>query len=306
MASYPRYLSLHETGELHRRSESALWELAQCSTCPRRCGVDRLRDERQACHIGRFARVASHFPHHGEEDCLRGKRGSGTVFFGRCNLHCVFCQNADISQRDAGQEMEPGQLAGVMLELQEAGCHNLNLVTPEHVVPQILEALPLAIDGGLRLPIVYNTSAYDSRRSLRLLDGIVDIYMPDLKFLDEGLAERYLHAPGYPEAARQALVDMHRQVGALQVDDDGLARQGVLVRHLVMPGHLEDTARIMRFLAEEVSPDTYVNIMGQYRPAWQVGESAYAEIDRPPTPDELLRAYDLAREAGLHRFDERR
>ncbi|MFH1567529.1 MAG: radical SAM protein [Gemmatimonadota bacterium] len=305
MRTYPAYLGLHDAGELRRRAETAVAGLASCRVCPWSCGVDRLQDQRQRCRSGRYARVSSYFPHLGEEDCLRGWRGSGTVFFAGCNLRCVFCQNAAISQSPAGPEVRPDQLAGIMVELQEAGCHNLNLVTPEHVVPQVLEALPLAVEEGLRLPIVYNTSAFDSLESLQLLDGVVDIYLPDLKLWGEAAAGRYLKAPGYPAAARAALVEMHRQVGDLETGPDGLARRGVLVRHLVMPGRLEDTARAMAFLGRELSADTYVNLMAQYRPAHEVGPGTYPEIDRPPSPEEMLQAYALAREAGLHRFDER-
>jgi putative pyruvate formate lyase activating enzyme len=217
----------------------------------------------------------------------------------------VFCQNFDISQEKAGQELTPPQLAETMMRLQAAGCHNINFVTPEHVVPQLLEALPLAVDAGLRLPIVYNTSAFDSPRSLELLDGVVDIYMPDFKYWFEGTAKRFTKSPSYPATARQAIRHMHRQVGDLQVDAAGPAVRGLLVRHLVMPEALDDARRIMRFLAEEVSTETYVNIMGQYRPAGKVGGDKYAEIDRCPSAAEIEAVYDAAREVGLHRFDER-
>ena len=267
--------------------------------------MNRLANKTAACHTGRYARVASYFPHRGEEDCLRGWRGSGTIFFSLCNLRCVFCQNFDSSQAPQGQEVSPARLAEMMLELQEQGCHNINFVTPEHVVPEILEALPLAVEDGLRLPLVYNTSAYDSLDSLRLLDGVVDIYMPDFKFWDPQLSLRYVKAKDYPEAARRAIQEMHRQVGELKLDENGLAKRGVLVRHLVMPGELAGTEAVLRFLSAEVSPDTYVNVMSQYYPAGRVDSSHFAEINRPITAKAYETALEHARRAGLWRFDER-
>ncbi|MGB3717552.1 MAG: radical SAM protein [Candidatus Promineifilaceae bacterium] len=302
----PAYMALYHTGELQERVEAAVAGLADCHICPRDCAIDRLSDETAVCKTGRYAAVSSYFPHFGEEDSLRGTRGSGTIFFSMCNLRCVFCQNYDISQTRAGAEMPPDSLAQIMLELQKVGCHNINFVTPEHVVPQVLEALALAIEGGLRLPIVYNTSAYDSHHSLQLLDGIVDIYMPDFKIWDPRLSLRYLKAKDYPQAARQALREMHRQVGVLKTDENGLARRGVLVRHLVMPGNVAGTAEIMRFLAEELSPDTFVNMMAQYHPAHRVLDQVYGEINRPVSNEEMQQAYDDAREAGIWRFDARR
>ncbi len=302
----PAYLALHRTGELRRRAEAALERLYECRVCPRNCGVNRMADKTAACKSGRYAAVASYFSHFGEEDCLRGWNGSGTIFFSWCNLRCVFCQNFDVSQEGIGRVTPPERLAAMMLELQAMGCHNINFVTPEHVVPQILEALVLAVEGGLRLPIVYNTSAYDSLDSLRLMDGVVDIYMPDFKMWDPRLSLRYLKAKDYPEAARRAIKEMHRQVGDLKFDEFGLARRGLLVRHLVMPGGVAGTAEIMRFLAEEVSRDTYVNLMDQYYPAGKVSEEKYGEINRRITSREYQEALRAAREAGLWRFDERR
>lgn len=304
-AHVPAYLRLYESGELQARVEQGLEALHRCMLCPWHCGIDRLRDERKVCRIGRYARVASYFPHFGEEDCLRGWRGSGTIFFGWCNLRCVFCQNHDISQRDAGFEAEPRQLASIMLQLQARGCHNINWVTPEHVVPQILEALPHAIEGGLRLPIVYNTSAFDSLTSLHLMEGIVDIYMPDFKYWSPEKAKRYLKTEKYPETARESIREMHRQVGDLTFDDQGLARRGLLVRHLVMPGAVEETRAIMRFLADEISPHTYVNIMAQYHPDGKVDRLHYTELNRRITPIEYEQAFEAARQAGLYRFDSR-
>lgn len=299
----PACLALHRSGELAERARRAVEGLEQCTACPRRCGADRLADEPGTCRVGRHAIVSSHFPHHGEEDCLRGRRGSGTIFFSMCNLACVFCQNWEISHAGEGRAVEAAGLAAMMLELQGAGCHNINFVTPEHVVPQVLEALPLAVAQGLRLPLVYNTSGYDALDSLRLLDCVVDVYMPDFKMWDPQAAERYLGAADYPEAARRALKEMHRQVGPLVLDEHGLARRGVLVRHLVMPGGLAGTREVCEFFARELSPDTYVNLMAQYHPAGRVSPREFGEIARRITDEEYAEAFALARAAGLHRFD---
>ncbi len=301
----PAYLRLG-VEEIERRAAEAVAALASCQVCPRNCRVDRLHDRTAVCRSGRYALVGSSFPHFGEEDCLRGWNGSGTIFFSWCNLRCVFCQNFDVSQQGDGNVVPPERLAAMMLDLQARGCHNINVVTPEHVVPQILEALPPAIRGGLRLPIVYNTSAYDSLESLRWMNGIVNIYMPDFKVWDGAVAKRYLKAPDYPDAARAAIREMHRQVGPLVMDEHGLARRGLLVRHLVMPGMLEETRRIMTWLARDLSPDTYVNVMAQYYPAGAVSGERYPEINRRPLREEYEEAVRIAREAGLWRLDERR
>ena len=306
----PAYAAL-SSEQIDSRVEAGLLELEDCCACPRDCHVNRMADETKICNTGRYARVSSAFPHFGEEDCLRGWKGSGTIFFSLCNLRCVFCQNWDISQRTVGDECQPEQLAEMMIDLQRRGCHNINFVTPEHVVPQVLEAIQLAIPRGLRLPIVYNTSGYDAVDSLKLLDGIVDIYMPDFKFWKRETAKRLAKAPDYPERARDAIREMHRQVGPLKCGPDGLARRGVLVRYLVMPGQLDEASEIFHWLSEEISPDTYVNIMGQYHPEYEVGEISrtdakkYAEIDRRPERDEILGAREAARAAGLWRFDKR-
>jgi putative pyruvate formate lyase activating enzyme len=300
----PSSLALHRSGELARRAEEALGLLdGPCRVCPRLCSVDRLKDERGLCKIGRQAIVASHFPHFGEENCLRGQRGSGTIFFSGCNLRCVFCQNYDVSWQVQGEEVSRERLALMMLELQEIGCHNINWVTPEHVVPQILEALPIALDGGLRLPIVYNTSAYDSLDSLRLMDGVVDIYMPDVKLSSAERTRRYLGKREYAEVAFRNVKEMHRQVGDVVLDDRGLARRGLIVRHLVMPGMVDETEAVLRFVAEELGPATYVNLMAQYYPAGRA--ERYDEINRRPHQEELERAFALADELGLRRLDER-
>ena len=300
----PPYVEFHRSGELKRLARAALELLgAPCRVCPRECSVDRLGDERGLCKVGRRAIVASHFPHFGEEDCLRGWRGSGTIFFGGCNLRCVFCQNYEVSWQVQGREVDAERLAQMMLELQEIGCHNINWVTPEHVVPQILEALPLAVDGGLRLPIVYNTSAHDSADSLELMDGVVDIYMPDLKLSSTELTRRYLGKREYFEVASRNVREMHRQVGDLMLDEEGMARRGLIVRHLVMPGALAETEAVLRFVAEELGADTYVNLMGQYRPAGRADR--HQEINRRPHPEELASAFQIADGLGLQRLDAR-
>jgi putative pyruvate formate lyase activating enzyme len=282
--------------------------LAECRACPRDCRVNRLADKWSACKTGRYAVVGSAFAHFGEEDCLRGWNGSGTVFFSHCNLRCVFCQNFDISQavqaRTAGHR--PEEIARMMLALQGLGCHNINFVTPEHVVPQVLEAVAVAVDLGLELPIVYNTSAYDALESLELMDGVVDIYMPDFKCWTLERGKTYLKAGDYAEAARAAIKAMHAQVGPLVLDADGLARRGLILRHLVMPGWLEETRAILEWVARELGPDTYVNLMDQYYPAGKVGAGQYVEIDRHITSEEYEQALAMARDLGLRRLDARR
>jgi putative pyruvate formate lyase activating enzyme len=301
----PAYLALYESGELSRRVERALALLADCTVCPHDCHVNRLENRFAVCKTGRYAVVSSYFPHLGEEDCLRGWRGSGTIFFSWCNLRCVFCQNYDISWQGGGRATPPEELAAMMLQLQERGCHNINFVTPEHVVPQILEALPTAIAGGLRLPLVYNTSAYDSLDSIELMDGVVDIYMPDFKFWNPEMARHYAKAPNYPEAARRAIRAMHQQVGDLVLDESGLALRGVLLRHLVMPGGIAGTPEIMDWVARELGPETYINVMAQYYPAGKVSRRDYAEINRPIDSSEFQAALAAARAAGLRRLDGR-
>src|SRR5262245_53942906 len=305
-ASQPSYLPLFRSGELAHRVKRAIASLADCTVCPRDCHVDRLQKEapQALCRTGRHAKVGSYFPHFGEEDCLRGWNGSGTIFFSYCNLRCVFCQNFDLSWEGQGRPAKPADLARMMLDLQDRGCHNINFVTPEHVVPQMLEGLYGAIERGLRLPIVYNTSSYDSMHSLRLLDGVVDIYMPDFKFWDADTTKWIMKAKDYPDVAKRTVREMHRQVGDLVVGDDGLARRGLLVRHLVMPNQLAGTRDIMRYLAREVSRDTYVNIMAQYRPEGRA--ERYDLINRPTSHAEYEEAVRIAEEEGLWRFDTRR
>ncbi|MCE7957293.1 MAG: radical SAM protein, partial [Acidobacteria bacterium ACB2] len=253
------------------------------------------------CRTGALARVASYGPHHGEEAPLRGRLGSGTVFFSGCSLRCVFCQNFTTSQLLEGPELTDEELARVFLDVAASGCHNLNLVTPSHVVPQVLSALLLAAERGLSIPVVWNSSGYDSLEALALLDGVVDVYMPDLKYADEATPRRLSGVPGYPEAAFAAVREMHRQVGDLVLDGDGLAVRGLLVRHLVLPGGLAGTAAVLRFLATEVSRRTYLNLMDQYHPAFRARE--HPPLDRRPTSRELDEAFEEARRLGLTRLD---
>jgi len=285
--------------DLAARARAALARLASCEVCPRRCGTNRLKDERGFCRIGRLARVASFAPHFGEEPPLVGSSGSGTIFFSGCNLACVFCQNYDISQQDHGQDVSADALASMMLQLQDLGCHNINFVTPTHVVPQILEALVLAIDDGLRVPLVYNSSGYDSVKTVQLLDGIFDIYMPDAKYGSDDVALKYSGAPDYTHIMKTAIKEMHRQVGDLIMDEDGVATRGLIVRHLVLPGGLAGSAEVVRFLSEEISPNTYLNVMAQYRPEYKA--CRFPELDRRISAKEYNDVVRLAARAGLTR-----
>ena len=295
------YVELHSHGELSNRVKRAQALLRECRVCPRHCGVDRLKGEVGVCRTGAKALVSSYGPHFGEESPLVGRRGSGTIFFTNCNLQCLFCQNYGISQLGEGYEVSAEDLAGMMLALQRKGCHNINLVSPTHVVPQILEALQVAAEQGLSLPLVYNCGGYDSLDTLRLLDGIVDIYMPDMKYSDEGVARQYSGIKDYPLVNQAALKEMHRQVGELRLDKEGIALRGLLVRHLVLPHRLAGTTEVVRFLAQEISPDTYLNVMAQYRPCYRAVE--FRGLSRPVRPDEFIEAVKLAQKAGLTRLD---
>lgn len=297
----PSYLQLLRSGELQQRVQCAYEHLGHCDLCAWECGIDRAAGKLGVCKTGFLARVSSYAPHLGEEHVLSGWRGSGTIFFARCNLRCQYCQNYDISQTDAGDLVEPQTLAAIMLELQEAGCHNINLVSPSHVVAQILAAVLIAAGAGLRLPLVYNTGGYDSPAALRLLDGVIDIYMPDMKYADARIARIYSKIPHYPQVNRAAVREMHRQVGDVQLDKRGLAVRGLLVRHLVLPGGLAGTAETVRFLGQEISPHTYLNLMAQYRPAFHAGQ--HPEINRRITVQEYQAARQMALAAGLHRLD---
>ena len=296
----PSYLKL-SAQELRRRSEQA-WELmaSPCRVCPRHCKVDRRQDDKRGfCRVGVRALVSSFSPHFGEEPPLVGVGGSGTIFLASCNLACVFCQNWEISQARWGREVTDEQLAGAMLRLQALGCHNINFVSPTIYVPQILAALSYAVAGGLRLPLVYNSGGYDSLEALRLLNGIFDIYMPDIKYADEEFARKYSLVKDYYPIARAALKEMHRQVGDL-VTEDGVALRGLIIRHLVLPQGLAGTAEVMRFIAQELSAQSYVNVMAQYRPENKAYN--YPELSRRISVDEYQEALELARAQGLYRF----
>ena len=294
------YLTLLASDELAQRARLGRQHPQDCDLCARYCRVDRLRTVQGAvCRIGARAVVYSYGAHHGEEDVLRGWNGSGTIFFSGCNLRCEFCQNWDISQKRAGREATAEELAAMMLDLQAQGCHNINFVSPSHVVAQILEATLIAARHGLKLPLVYNTGGYDSPESLALLDGVIDIYMPDMKYGDSAIAHRYSHVRDYWEINQAAVREMHRQVGYLQLDENGLAYRGLLVRHLVLPNGLAGTEKVLAFIAREISTNTYLNLMDQYYPCYRAGE--IPELSRPISEEEYREALDIARRLGLSR-----
>jgi putative pyruvate formate lyase activating enzyme len=300
----PTYLRLLESGELARRVEEASRHLADCDLCARYCFVDRRKStEGAVCRTGERAVVASYGAHHGEEDPLRGTRGSGTIFFSWCSLRCAFCQNWDISQKGVGREVSPAEIADMMLELERQGCHNINFVTPSHVVAQIIAAVHDAAGRGFRLPLVYNSGGYDSPEALALLDGIIDIYMPDMKYGDAAPGRRYSRVRNYEKANQRAVLVMHRQVGDLVLDGDGVAQRGLLVRHLLLPDNLAGTEKVLEFLAEDISRDTYLNLMDQYRPCYRADE--YPELARSITGVEYAEALATAERFGLHRLDGR-
>jgi len=301
----PAYALLEEEGRLQERIEQAYAITKSCALCPRGCGINRHEGQRGFCRGPKNAVVYSHHPHFGEELPLVGRSGSGTIFFSNCNLRCVFCQNWPIAHAGRGREISDEQLADRMLDLQRMGCHNINVVTPTHVMPNILGAVRIALHKGLRLPLCYNTSGYERLEMIRLLDGIVDIYLPDLKFMDGHQAERYndASAADYPDRAQAAIVEMHRQVGDLVVDERGIALRGLMVRHLVMPNRIAGTQAFVGWVAANLSKNTYVNIMSQYRVEHKAFE--YPAIGRAITPQEYVEAIDWARGAGLTNLDGR-
>jgi putative pyruvate formate lyase activating enzyme len=292
----PAYLKLG-LENLRHRAGRAYRELKSCRLCARECAVNRVLNETGTCRAGRLVMISSYGPHFGEEAPLVGRYGSGTVFMTHCNLKCVFCQNYGISWQAEGEPVTVRKLAGILLGLQKRGCHNVNFVSPTHYVPQIIAALYFAAREGLRVPVVYNTGGYDSLRTLALLDGIVDIYMPDVKYMDRDTARRLSGAEDYPSVAKAAVREMQRQVGDLVTDRDGIATRGLLVRHLVLPGGLAGTAELIDFLAAKVSPDCFINIMAQYRPAYRARH--FPPLDRRPSREEVLEAIRMARDRGL-------
>ncbi len=297
------YIDLLHDGRLAARVEAAWRRLEDCDLCARYCHVNRLQTLKGVvCRTGERAVVHSFGAHQGEEDPLRGRNGSGTIFFSWCNLRCVFCQNWEISHKGVGRETEPEEIADMMLSLQAQGCHNINFVSPSHVVAQIIKAVYLAAQRGLHLPLVYNTGGYDSPEALTLLDGIVDIYMPDMKYGDATIARQYSKVREYVAANRAAVKEMHRQVGDLVIDANGVAQRGLLVRHLVLPNGLAGTEAVLEFLAREISSNTYLNLMDQYHPCYRADE--YESLDRPLTRDEYGEALAVARRCGLRRLDQ--
>ena len=298
----PSYIKAHKQGILKERTALLLRDLQDCNLCPRNCHADRLSGDTGICKTGEFAMVSSYMPHFGEESPISGIRGSGTIFFTHCNLLCNFCQNFDISHEGKGQAVSARELADMMLNLQAIGCHNINFVTPTHVVAQILQALTLAVGDGLHIPLVYNCGGYDQVSTLKQLDGIIDIYMPDFKFWDDNIAKVCCQAPDYPELARKAVSEMYRQVGDLKLNSEGLAERGLLVRHLVMPGVIAGTQKVMEFLYHEISPETYVNIMPQYRPCGHVRDNPL--LSRSIEMKEFNEALQHATNAGITRLDQ--
>jgi putative pyruvate formate lyase activating enzyme len=301
---YPAYGRLEEEGKLAERVKQAYSIMEQCELCPRQCGVNRLNGERGFCRAPAKVMVANANPHFGEELSLTGKKGSGTIFFSNCNLRCVFCQNWPIAHKGLGDEMDDEALAGMMLYLQQIGCHNINLVTPTHFMPHILNATRIAFKKGLGIPLVYNTSGYESVEILKILDGIVDIYLPDMKYMDGDQAAKYsAEASDYPEVTKKALLEMHRQVGVHQVDSQGIAKRGLMIRHLVMPNRVAGTEKFVKWVAEALPKSTYVNIMYQYYVAYKAFD--YPQISRGITVDEYLEAMNWAKEYGLTNLDPR-
>jgi putative pyruvate formate lyase activating enzyme len=298
--SDPIYLKTFRDGKFEKKRKIAGEYLQNCTVCPRNCKVNRNAGELGECKINHEVVVSSYFSHFGEETPLVGNKGSGTIFMAGCNLQCLFCQNYETSHLMEGTPISFERLAEMMLELQEMGCHNVNIVTPSHVVPQLIDAVYLAVREGLHLPIVYNSSGYDAISSLKLLDGIIDIYMPDFKFFDDVLAARYTAVKNYATIARKAVMEMHRQVGDLIIEN-GIAKKGLLIRHLVMPGYLEDSKKIFHFIATEISMNTYLNVMPQYRPAGEANR--HLEISRPLHSAEFYSALKYAKDYGLCRLD---
>ena len=295
----PHYIKLHKTCELKKRVNLLNDILKNCKLCPRQCGVNRLNGEVGFCKAGEELMISNAFPHFGEEPPLVGNRGSGTIFLTHCNLKCIFCQNYDISHQGHGEIISAEQLANYMHSLQKRGCHNINFVTPTHYLPQITAALPYAIDLGLNIPLVYNCGGYEALEVIHLLDGIIDIYMPDVKFARKEVAEKYTQAPDYPEVVKKALREMHRQVGDLQINAEGIAERGLLIRHLVMPNGLAGSRELMHFIATEISPHSYVNVMSQYRPEYKASD--YPELSRGITHQEYIEAIASAKDEGLDR-----
>lgn len=296
--AYPSYLDAFKAGTLHEKSETAAQLLLNCAICPRRCSINRLKDEKGFCQTGKNSVVCSYFPHHGEEPVLSGTKGSGTIFFSHCNMRCLYCQNYSFSQQKEGREVEIDELADCMLALQNLGCHNINFVTPTHVMPQILQALIRAIELGLNIPLVYNTSGYELPEMIRLLDGIIDIYLPDMRYADNVHALKYSLAPHYVELNRDSVKEMFRQVGRATFDEKGIITRGVIIRHLVLPHDISGTQDICAFIAKEISTETYISLMSQYFPAFKAKQNP--PLERRITLEEYESAIDAMNKYGLH------
>lgn len=299
----PAYLKSYKSNELNKRIEQLYAILKNCHLCPRKCGVDRTKNEKGICRSGIDLIVSSIGPHFGEEEPLVGSGGSGTIFLTNCNLRCIYCQNYEISHLGRGGTMSQKEVAKGMLYLQKIGCHNINFVTPTHFVPQLVEAIKIACEMGLRLPIVFNCGGYESLETIKLLDGIIDIYMPDIKYSDETNAEKYSNAPDYFERCKESVKEMHRQVGDLKIVD-GIAQRGLLIRHLVLPNDIAGSEKVLKFIAEEISLDAYVNIMDQYRPMYKA--ERFPELNRRPTLSEYNQVTEMAKKYGLHRGFQKR
>lgn len=295
---YPAYLQAYNNGKLERLIEQALKLLESCCICPRKCKVNRLKNETGFCKTGRKPKVTSYMPHRGEEPPISGERGSGTIFFSHCNMSCVYCQNYEFSQLGEGREVDFEDLAQFMLELQALSCHNINLVTPAHVMPQILKALHIAISKGLNLPLVYNTGGYELPEIIRLLDGIVDIYLPDMRYADTQMSIKYSNAPDYPKYNQASVKEMHRQVGVADIDDEGIIKRGVVIRHLVLPNDICGTEKTMKFISEELSKETYISLMSQYTPYYKAHE--FHDISRRVTFEEYEEARKIMHKYGLY------
>ncbi|MBI5144698.1 MAG: radical SAM protein [Candidatus Omnitrophica bacterium] len=295
---YPAYLKLHQNGKLTTIIEESWRILKSCTLCPRRCQVNRLKNELGFCRTGLNPKVCSFMLHHGEEPAISGKQGSGTIFFSGCNMACIYCQNYEFSQQDEGSEVNLEELAYFMLQLQEMGAHNINLVTPTHIMPQILKGLQIAITKGLKIPLVYNTGGYELPEIIKLLTGIVDIYLPDMRYADPEMAKKYSSAPDYPKYNQASVKEMQRQVGVAQIDSQGIIKRGLVIRHLVLPGGISGTEKIMQFIAREISPDTYISLMSQYFPCYQAGQ--FNEINRRISAQEYLSGQKAMETYGLH------
>lgn len=294
----PSYIKTYNSGRLKEIADQAMNLLASCVICPRKCKVNRLKDEKGFCKTGALPIVFSHMAHHGEEPPISGSRGSGTIFFSHCNMACLYCQNYEFSQKGGGKESTPEELAAIMIELQDSGCHNINFVTPTHVMPQILKALLIAIPKGLHIPLVYNTSGYELPEMIKMLEGIFDIYLPDLRYADEKYALQYSAAPDYPACSQNSVKEMHRQAGVAQFDKYGIIEKGVIIRRLVLPDNIAGTEKIMKFIAEELSKDTYISLMSQYTPYYKAKDDA--KLSRRLSFEEYEKAQQSMQSYGLH------